>query len=86
MRDIVSGYGYLSLFTEESKGMYCHAGLMLHREREANQTYFTQEYQRLGHHNEAMSAEKADALYTLLERLLDDRPSYDNFSLSSTRR
>jgi len=79
LRDIVSGYGCLDLFIEESKGMYSYAGPKLHREREANQTYFTWEYQRLGYHSEAMSAGKADALYTLLERLLDNRPSYDNF-------
>merc|ERR1719225_34383 len=59
--------------------MYSYAGPKLHREREANQTYFTWEYQRLGYHSEAMSAGKADALYTLLERMLDDTPSYDNF-------
>merc|ERR1719445_2983467 len=79
LRDIVSGYGCLDLFIEESKGMYSYAGPKLHREREANQTYFTWEYQRMGTHREAMSAGKADALYTLLERLLDNRPSYENF-------
>jgi len=79
LRDIVSGYGCLDLFIEESKGMYSYAGPKLHREREANQTYFTWEYQRVGSHREAMSAGKADALYTLLERLLDNRPSYENF-------
>jgi len=79
LRDIVSGYGCLDLFIEESKGMYSYAGPKLHREREANQTYFTWEYQRLGYNSEAMSAGKADALYTLLERLLDNRPTFDNF-------
>eukprot|EP00092_Neocalanus_flemingeri_P004867 GFUD01005237.1.p1 GENE.GFUD01005237.1~~GFUD01005237.1.p1 ORF type:complete len:1554 (+),score=557.90 GFUD01005237.1:650-4663(+) len=79
LRDIVSGYGCLDLFMEESKGMYSYAGPKLHREREANQTYFTWEYQRLGYNSEAMSAGKADALYTLLERLLDNRPNFDNF-------
>jgi len=79
LRDIVSGYGCLDLFIEESKGIYSYAGPKLHREREANQTYFTWEYQRMGYNSEAMSAGKADALYTLLERMLDNRPSYDNF-------
>jgi len=79
LRDVVSGYGCLDLFMEESKGQYSYAGPKLHREREANQTYFTWEYQRLNFHAEAMSAGKADALFTLLERLLDNRPSYDNF-------
>eukprot|EP00090_Calanus_glacialis_P034363 TRINITY_DN5765_c0_g1_i1.p1 TRINITY_DN5765_c0_g1~~TRINITY_DN5765_c0_g1_i1.p1 ORF type:complete len:1490 (+),score=607.25 TRINITY_DN5765_c0_g1_i1:212-4471(+) len=81
LRDIVSGYGCLDLFIEESKGSYSYAGPKLHREREANQTYFTWEYQRMGFNSEAMlqSAGKADALYTLLERMLDNRPSYDNF-------
>ena len=32
-----------------------------------------------GYGCQAMSAEKTDALYTLLERLLDNRPTFDNF-------
>merc|ERR1712059_200602 len=79
LKDIVAGYGCLDLFIEESKGLFGYIGPKLHREREANQTYFTWEYARSGYHSEAMSAGKADALYTLLERLLDNRPNYDNF-------
>lgn len=79
LKDIVAGYGCLDLFIEESKGLFGYIGPKLHREREANQTYFTWEYARTGYHSEAMSAGKADALYTLLERLLDNRPNYDNF-------
>ena len=35
--------------------------------------------QRLEYNSEVMSAGKADVLYTLLVRLLDNRPIYDNF-------
>ena len=37
------------------------------------------ESQRNGYNSEAMSAGKADALHTLLERLLENTPDYDNF-------
>ena len=36
-------------------------------------------FQRNGYNSEAMSAGKADALHTLLERLLESTPDYDNF-------
>ena len=43
------------------------------------QTFFTWEYSRGNYTNEAMSAGKADALYSLVERLLDNRPNFENF-------
>jgi len=79
LKDIVAGYSCLDMFIEESKGMYSYIGPKLHRERDTNQTYFTWEYVRGSFHNEAMSAGKADALYSLVERLLDNRPNFENF-------
>ena len=95
LRDIVAGYGCIDLFVEESKGAFAYMGPRLHRERDTNSTFFTWEYQvgfalieqtfeivesqRNGYNSEAMSAGKADALHTLLERLLENTPDYDNF-------
>merc|ERR1712107_615316 len=79
LRDIVAGYGCIDLFVEESKGAFAYMGPRLHRERDTNSTFFTWEYQRNGYNCEAMSAGKADALHTLLERLLDGTPDFDNF-------
>ena len=79
LMDIVAGYGCLDLFVEESKGNYSYVGPKLNRDSEANQTFFTWEYSRKGFNSQEMSASKADALLRMLERLLDDRPVYDNF-------
>lgn len=79
LRDVVAGYGCIDSFVESSKGMFSYTGPRLHRERDANSTFFTWEYQRGGYYSEAMSAGKADALHTLLERLLEKTPDYDNF-------
>jgi len=81
--DIVSAYSCLDMFIEDSKGLYNYLGPKLHRERDTNQTFFTWEYTRGSYTNEAMSAGKADALYSLVERLLDNRPNFENFFKSN---
>jgi len=79
LRDVVAGYGCLDLFVEETQGEYSYVGPKLNRDSENNSTFFTWEYYRKGFSNQEMSASKSDALHRMLERMLDDTPSYDNF-------
>ena len=79
LSDIVAGYGCVDLFVEESQGNFSYVGPKLNRDSEANQTFFTWEYSRSGVSSQEMSANKADALLRMIERLLDDTPAYDNF-------